>query len=74
MNCNANIYFNRQCLNKGIISSYAKIKMPHTSPAATTRHMKVQVQRIKDGKRFLYKKKQLLNGKLYLAHLKADQE
>jgi hypothetical protein len=36
VNYNANIYFNRQCLAKHIISNYEKnIKIPHTSPAAS---------------------------------------
>jgi hypothetical protein len=35
INSNANVYFNRQSLIKKIIPSYAKIKIPHTSPAAT---------------------------------------
>jgi hypothetical protein len=35
INCNAKTYFNRQCLNKKIIPNYARIKIPHTSHAAT---------------------------------------
>jgi hypothetical protein len=31
-NCNANIYFNKQCL-KQLTPTYAKIKVPNTSPA-----------------------------------------
>jgi hypothetical protein len=48
INYNANIYFNRQCLNKHIIPNYAKhIKIPHTSPAALHTERKAQIQRIK---------------------------
>jgi hypothetical protein len=32
-NCNANIYFNNQCLKKQLTPSYANIKFPNTSPA-----------------------------------------
>jgi hypothetical protein len=32
-NCNANIYFNQQCLKKQLIPTYARIKIPSTSPA-----------------------------------------
>jgi hypothetical protein len=35
MKCCANIYFNRQCLNKKLVPNYAKIKVPLTSPAAS---------------------------------------
>jgi hypothetical protein len=34
MLCCANIYFNKQCLDKNITPNYAKCKVPHTSPAA----------------------------------------
>jgi hypothetical protein len=70
INCNANIYFNRQCP----INYANKIKIPNTSPAATTTQRKAQIQRIKDELKFLYKKKQHLNTELYNAHLKAAQE
>jgi hypothetical protein len=74
-NCNANVYFNRQCLIRKIVPLYAKkIKIPHTSPAAITTQGKAQLQRIKDEIRYLYKKKQHLNTELYHAHLKAAQE
>jgi len=34
LKCNADIYFNKQCLIKKIVPNYAKIKVPATSPAA----------------------------------------
>jgi hypothetical protein len=75
MNCNANIYFNRQCLIKRVTPNYAnKIKISHTSPAAATTQKKTQIQRIKDEIKFLYKKKQHLNTELYYTHLRAAQE
>jgi hypothetical protein len=74
INCKANIYFNRQCLDRRIIPKYANFKIPHTSPAATNTRRKLQVQRIKDEIQFLYKKKQHLNCELYQAHPKATQE
>jgi hypothetical protein len=49
VNCNANIYFNLQCLAKHIIPNYAKnIKIPYTSPAATQTQQKAQTLRIKE--------------------------
>ena len=32
--CNAHIYFNKQCAKKQLVPSYARIKVPNTSPAA----------------------------------------
>jgi len=58
-NCNANIYFNRQCLQKQLIPNYARIKVLNTSPAfkyTCTQH-KVPNIRIKDEINYLYKKK-----------------
>ena len=34
LKCNADIYFNKQCLAKKIVPNYANIKVPNTSPAA----------------------------------------
>ena len=30
----ANIYFNKECLKQGVITKYARIKVPYTSPAS----------------------------------------
>jgi hypothetical protein len=38
MNCNANIYFDRQCLNKKIVPSYVKIK-PNDDPIDGFKHV-----------------------------------
>ena len=46
MKCCANIYFNRQCLNKKVIPKYANIKVPYTSPATNNTQNKVQTIRI----------------------------
>jgi hypothetical protein len=45
--CNANIYFNQQCLKKQLIPTYGKIKVPNTSPAQkyTTENSQLKNQR-----------------------------
>jgi len=71
LKCCANIYFNRQCLNKKkIIPKYVNIKVANTSPAARTTK-KAQLIRIKEEIRMLYKKKDNLNRDLYRVHLQA---
>jgi hypothetical protein len=48
-NCNANIYFNRQCLARTLIPQYVKkIRVPYTSPAAITTQRKAQIQTIRE--------------------------
>jgi hypothetical protein len=47
MKCCANIYFNRQCLNKNVIPKYGNIKVPYMSPATAITQKKVQT--IRDG-------------------------
>jgi hypothetical protein len=74
MNCTANIYFNQQCLKKNVIPNYAKIRVPNTSPAAQITMKKIHQIRIKDEIRFLHKKKQNLNSKLYNTHLQLAHE
>jgi hypothetical protein len=63
-NCNANIYFNKQCLKQNVIPSYANIKVPRTSPAQKYTQRKVPIMRIKDEIRYLYSKKQRLYQQL----------
>jgi hypothetical protein len=54
--CNANIFFNRECLNRSPTPGYAsQIRIPRTSPAAATTLKKAQIQRIKDELKFLHK-------------------
>jgi hypothetical protein len=72
--CCANIHFNKQCLSRNIIPSYAKIKVPYTSQAAAITQRKAQTLRVKDEIRFLYRKKEQLNRQLYYAHLQATHE
>jgi hypothetical protein len=55
LKCCANIYFNRQCLHKKIIPKYVNIKVANTSPAAQTTMKNVQLTRIKEEIRMLYK-------------------
>lgn len=64
--CIANIYFNRQCLQKTLIPHYANIKIPNSSPAAKFTQRIAQTLRINDELKYLYMKKQQLNHKLYL--------
>ena len=68
-NCNASIYFNRQCLNKQLTPSYATIRIPNTSPAHRHTQRKVAKMRIKDEIKFLHCKKQKLNDEIYQLHL-----
>ena len=56
LKCNANIFFNRQCLSRKIIPDYANIKVPITSPASHKTKNKIQTTRIKDEIKFLYGK------------------
>jgi hypothetical protein len=72
--CNANIFFNKQCLSRKITPKYADIKVPITSKAAHITRTKVTTTRIKDEIKFLYRKKDTLNRALYQAHLQAAQE
>ena len=74
LKCCANIYFNKQCINRKITPKYAKIKVANTSPASQTTAKKAQLIRIKDEIKFLYKKKEKLNRKLYETHLQAAKE
>ena len=74
LKCNANIYFNKQCLAKNLTPKYATIKVPKTSKAAQSTQSKVTRIRIKDEIKFLYKKKDQLNKQLYQAHLAIAQE
>jgi hypothetical protein len=60
-NCNSSIYFNKQCLRKGLTPNYAKIKIPRTSTAAIYTQQKVSRTRIRDELKHLYIKKQQLN-------------
>jgi hypothetical protein len=61
MKCNANILLNKVCLSKNITPSYAKLKIPKTSPAAKNTQHKAQILRIKEEIKFLYCKKNHLN-------------
>jgi len=74
LQCNANIFFNKQCLIHKVTPTYAKIHIPYTSPASITSQRKTQLLRIKEEIRFLYKKKEHLNKELYKAHLQAATE
>ena len=74
LKCCANVYYNKQCLNKKIVPRYADIKPLNTSPAARNTQKKVHNMRIRDEIRFLYEKRQQLNNALYKIHLEAVQD
>ena len=57
LKCCAEIYFNKQCLNKKVIPKHASIRTANTSPASQVTAKEVQVIRIKDEIKFLFKKK-----------------
>ena len=64
--CNANIYFNRQCHQMGLIPNFAKIKIPISSPAAKSTQRKTQNLRIKDEIKYLYMKKTTIEPQIIL--------
>ena len=74
LKCCATIYFNCQCLARGIVPKYADIKVPYTSPAYITTQKKMQITRSKDEIKHLYRKKDILNKSLYKMHLQAANE
>jgi len=72
--CSANIYFNKPCLQHKVTPKYAQIKVPSTSSASQSTTQKARTLRIKEELRFLHKKKEILNRKLYRRHLQVAQE
>ena len=56
LSCNADIYFNRQCLRKKLTSNFARIKIPSYSPAAKATIVKIQTIRVREEIKFLYMK------------------
>jgi len=68
-NCNANIYCNRQCLQKQLIQIYATIKDQNTSPAFKCTQQKAHNTRKKYEIKYLYTKRQRLNQQIYHLHL-----
>ena len=58
------IYFNRQCLIKKLTPSYARIKIPKSSPAHKHTRQKVTTLRIKDEIKHLHCKKKKTEIKL----------
>jgi hypothetical protein len=61
----ANIYFNRQCLNKKLIPNYAKINLPYTYRAIKIAQHKIQSLRLKDEFKYTCIKKEELSNELY---------
>jgi len=69
LSCDADIYFNQQCLRKKLTPNFARIKIPSYSPAAKATIVKTQTIKVREEIKFLYMKKQQLNKKLYYLHL-----
>jgi hypothetical protein len=69
LHCNANIKFNHTCLKKKLIPNYVRIKVPTYNNAAKKTQAQAQTLRIKNEIKFIYKKEQQLNIKLYHAHI-----
>jgi hypothetical protein len=74
MKCNANIFFNKQCLSRNLTPKYANIKIPISSKAAKFTQSKISTISIKDEIKFLYRKKDHLNKELLQAHVQVAQE
>ena len=74
LKCCVNIYFNRQCMKRDIISKYARVKIPYASPAAKVTQKKAQLTRLREEIKYLYGKKDLLNQSLYKVHLQTASE
>ena len=68
--CNANIYFNKKCLENNVIPKYAYTNIT-TQNKKLTKRIKDQYYeiRIKNEIKFQYIKKQTLNLQLYNLHL-----
>ena len=74
LNCDANIYFNKQCLSYGLTPKYADIRVPNTSRAAQYTQQKLIRIRLRDEIKFLYIRKSEYNKQLYQTHLKVANE
>jgi primosomal protein N' len=70
--CNADTFFNKQCLAKNLIPNYAHIKIPTTSQAAHTTQEKISSIRIKEEMFFTHEKRK--TQQLLKMHLQAAQE
>jgi hypothetical protein len=72
LNTNANIYFNRICLEQNITPQYAQVKI-HSCNKSVIKHIEPKITkiRIKNEIKFLYAKKQTLNETLYKIPLQA---
>jgi hypothetical protein len=75
LNTNANIYFSRICLEQNVTPQYAQVKLySHNKSIIKHTEPKITKIRIKNEIKFLYAKKQMLNGTLYKLHLQAANE
>ena len=71
--CNANIYFNQQCLKKQLTPAYAHIKVPNTSPAHIHTQRKIPAIRIKDEIKHLHVKKTEMKPRTILPALRTGK-
>jgi hypothetical protein len=72
LTCNADIYFNKSCLEQKVTPKYANIniKTSKYSEAAKRTETQTRILRIKNEIKMLYKKKTILNKTLYTLHIK----
>ena len=61
-------------MKQGFTPKYAHVQVSQTSHASNILQRKMQLSRIKEELKFLYKKKDTLNESLYRTHLQAAQE
>lgn len=74
LKCNANVYFNKQCLESDIDPYWKKIKKSKTSNISTyTTQKKVRRLRLKDETNYLHIKKCKMNTNLYHARIEATK-
>jgi hypothetical protein len=74
-NCNANIYFNKMCLEQKLVPKYSYIKLNRHNRYSTKRlENQIHTLKIKNELKFWYTKKQHLNKTLYKLHLKNSNE
>ena len=65
----SHVKFNKACFRNNVIPNYARINMKGTSIADLRTKKHAEIYRIKEEIRALYRKKSLLNSKLYHIHL-----
>jgi hypothetical protein len=69
LNCNANVYFSKQCISRNLTPNDVNVNISNTSPAARFLKTKAQRMCVKDELKFLHIRKQKLNQKVNQMHL-----